>query len=107
MKTIKDLKLKNIEKIISILLGKSIDGGIRTEWTSEHDFVIAIFKSEDCVVSDNYDTIDYGIQINDRMEIDHVWDWKRNGSISVEHRPLHNHHAITKYLMDEGFQLIY
>lgn len=105
MKTIKDLSIENINKIYSIIVGESCNAG-KVEWTPEKDFVIAIFKIEDCVVSDNYDTIEYGLQINSDLEVDHTWICKNSkGHISIEHRPLYNHHSITKYLINEGFSV--
>ena len=105
MKTIKDLTIENINQIYSLIIGKNCNAG-KVEWTSERDFVIAVFKIDDCVVSDNYDTIEYGISINSDLEVDHNWTWKNNkGDISIEHRPLYNHHSITKYLISEGFSV--
>lgn len=105
MKTIKDLTIENINQIYSLINGKPCNAG-KVEWTLEKDFVIAVFKIEDCVVSDNYDTIEYGLSVNSKLEVDHTWTWKNNlGHISIEHRPLSNHHSITKYLINEGFSV--
>jgi hypothetical protein len=101
MKTIKDLTIENINQIYSLIIGKPCVAG-KVEWTSEKDFVIAVFN----VVSDNFDTIEYGLSVNSELEVDHTWTWKNNkGHISIEHRPLSNHHSITKYLITEGFSV--
>lgn len=106
MKTIKDLKIEHINKIYSLIIDKDVTAG-KIEWTPEKDFVVAVFKIEDCVISDNYDTIEYGLSINSNLEVDHTWTWKNNkGHISIEHRPLSNHHFITVYLMDDGFDVL-
>jgi len=105
MKTIKDLTIENINQIYSFIIGEPCNAG-KVEWTDEKDFVFAVFKVEECVVSDNYDTIEYGLSINSELEVDHTWTWvTKEGHISIEHRPLYNHHSITKYLIDEGFQV--
>lgn len=104
MKTIKDITSKHINEIYSLIIGKDSVAGF-IEWTPLKDFVVAKFKTEECKVSDNYDMIDYGIQINDDLRVDHIWTWKRKNSISIEYRPLYNHHAITKYLISEGFDV--
>jgi hypothetical protein len=103
-KTIKDITIENINQIYSFIIGKPSIAG-KVEWTTEKDFVVAVFKIEDCVVSDDYDTIEYGISINSKLEIDHTWTWKNNKGISIEHRPLSNHHSITKYMINEGFSV--
>ena len=103
MKTIKDLTIENINQIYSLIIGKPCNVG-KIEWTNDKDFVDAVFKVEDCVVSDNYYTLEYGISINSKLEVDHTLTWKNNkGHISIEHKPLYNHHYITKYLITEGF----
>jgi len=105
MKTIKDLTIENINQIYSLIIGKPCNAG-KVEWTTEKDFVTAVFKIEDCVVFDNYNTIEYGLSVNSELEVDHTWTWKNNkGHISIEHRPLSNHHSITKYLINEGFSV--
>ncbi len=104
MKTIKDLTSVHINKILSIIFAKEITAG-QIHWTEEKDFVIAIFKVEECTVTDKYDTVEYGIQITDDLCVNHVWYWKCKHSTSNEYRPLYNHHAITKYLINEGFNV--
>jgi hypothetical protein len=105
MKTIKDLSIENINKIYSIIVNNESSLG-NIEWTLERDFVCATFKIEDCIVSDNYDTVEYGLQINSNLDVDYVWVWKTNkGHTSIEYRPLRNHHSITKYLISEGFNI--
>jgi hypothetical protein len=104
MKTIKDISIENINKIYSIIIDKSCTAG-NIEWTDKKDFVIATFKIEDCKISDNYDIIEYGIQINCNLQVDHIWTYKTKGSSYTEYRPLYNQHKITKYLINEGFDI--
>lgn len=104
MKTIKDLKTEHINKIYSIIMGAvQLRTAGKIEWTTEHDFVYAVFKAEECVVNDNYDTVEYGIQINSDFRVDHVMVWCNKGGSAIDHQPLFNHHDITSYLIKEGF----
>lgn len=103
MKGISDLTTENINKIYSLIVGETRNAG-KIEWSRERDFVVATFKVEDCVVSDDYDTVEFGIIIDSELIVDHIWTWKNSrGHNAIEHRSLYNHHSITKYLMDEGF----
>ncbi len=104
MKTIKDITSKEINEIYSLIIGQKCTAG-KIGWSEQKDFVVATFKVEECVVSDDYDTIEYGIQIDDELRVDHVWTWKSGASMSMEYRPLYNHHAITEYLLKEGFNV--
>lgn len=106
IKTIQDLESKHINKIYSLIMGENrseIAGKI--EWTKNKSFVIAIFKVEKCTVNKEYETIEYGIEIDEKLNVNHVWLWKKKKGTAIESHPLYNHHKITKYLIDEGFEL--
>lgn len=107
MKTFKDLKCEHINKIYSIILGREVTAG-KIDWTEKNDFVVAVFKKEECVTTSNYDFVEYGITINDNLEVHHTWWWINNTtkhSTAVDDQPLYHHHQITKYLMDQGFDV--
>lgn len=104
MKTIKDLTIENINEIYSIIIGRKTKV-IKIEWSTDKDFVIASFKVEKCKVSENFDKIEYGIHINEDLEVKHVWTWWNKTRHVVDCQPLYNHHKITKYMLQEGFNV--
>ena len=103
-KTIQDITINHINKIYSIIIGKDCVAG-KINWSEKHDFVFAIFKIEECVVSDNYDTVEYGLEINEKLNVNHVWYWVAKNGTANDSQPLYNHHEITKYLIREGFDI--
>ena len=113
MKTIKDITSEHINKIYSIIVGRECTAG-KIEWTPDRKFVVAIFKVEESHVykiydpvkmENNIDTVEMGITIDENLEVRYVWNWKNETQTSVDYQPLYNHHQITKYLLDEGFDL--
>lgn len=103
-KTTKDLTDKDVNKIYSIIIGNKDCVALEIERVGD-DFITAIFKTERCTVNDNYDTVEYGLQINEDLQVDHIWTWGRKGSASIETRPLYNQHKITRYLISENFDI--
>lgn len=103
MKTIKDLTSEHINKIYSIIIGKERTAG-SIEWTPEHNFVIAVFKKEKSL-DERYDFVEMGIQINENLEVRHVWNYTTKNGTAISNEPLYNHHKITKYLIGEGFDV--
>ena len=104
MKTIQDLKSEHINKIYSIMMGRECTAG-KIDWCDGHDFVVAVFKTEECTINDRYDTIEYGIMIGDDLEVKFTWWWINKIGTACEQRYLPNHHLVTKYMMEEGFDV--
>ena len=104
MKTFKDLKCEHINKIYSIIVGREATAG-KIEWTPNKDYVVAVFKKEECVTDDKYDFVEYGLTINDDLEVHYTWWWINKQGDAVDSQPLYHHHQITKYLMDQGFDV--
>ena len=103
--TIKDLTDDHINDIYSILYGKVNLIAKKIEWVTEKDFVVVTFKTKECEFDDRYDTIDFGMTIDEDLVICHTW-WYNNGSgHATVPQHIRNHHAITKYLITYGFDV--
>lgn len=103
MKNIKNITIDDINNIYSLIIGEPRTAG-KVEWTEEKDFVIAVFKIEESSLP-QYNTVEMGIQINEDLNVDHVWWYINDKGTGVVYQPLRNHNKITKYLIKEGFNV--
>jgi hypothetical protein len=97
---------EEINKIASILLGKETVCHIE-HVGEEKDFWIAWWKEEPDLAHPET-TVRMGMTISNignPFRIDHTWKYINNKGVSISHEPLHNSHAITKYLIERNFNL--
>ena len=104
MKTVYDVNDKHINEIYSIIVNRTAKA-IKTDRVDKSGFIIAIFKEEKCVIDKRYENIEYGIYITPDLEVKYVWHYKNEKGTAVEYQHLSNHHKVTKYMVDEGFDI--
>lgn len=104
MKTIYDITDKHINEIYSIIVNRTQEA-IKVDRVDESGFIIAIFKIEECVIDKRYENIEYGIYITPDLEVKYVWHYKNKKETVVEYKHLSNHHKVTKYMIDKGFDI--
>lgn len=105
LRPLSDIKFSEVNKIVSILLGKEQYCG-HIEWADDKkDFLVATFKKEECEVGEKYDSVDMGIQINKDFEIDYVWNYRYKTGIAQSSQKLYNQHKITAYLIERKFDI--
>lgn len=103
MKQIQDLSDIQIDRIISIMLGKQFEGAL-IERSSDNKFIIAEYKRTRSI-DERYDFIKMNITIDEDFQIKNNWDYHHNKGIGATNQPLYNYQFITKYLMDEEFDI--
>lgn len=111
MKQIEDLQDIEIDQIISIMLGKERCNNIISR-TDDRKYIIAEYKRErDIVRSDKYDYVKMYITIDEQFQIHNRWGYvnetPEKGPLGegISSEPLYRYQYITKYLLEQGYDI--
>jgi hypothetical protein len=105
LRPLSDMKFSEVNKIVSILIDKDKTCGYIEFADDKKDFLIAIFKKEECEVGEKYDYVDMGIQIDSDFDINYVWNYHYKNGTAQSSQKLSNQHKITAYLIERKFDI--
>jgi hypothetical protein len=104
LRKLKSMTCKEVNNILSILLGKETTNGIISR--AGDNFITTCFKVEETY--NEGELVEMGLNItenDDGIRVDYKWHYKREGGQGALTEPLYNHNKITLYLISRGFDV--